>query len=238
MIFLRGPNILFLKPRKVAGTSFEIALSRYAEPEDIITPISGPDEEKRTALGFGGPRNYKKPLPEWRRWDLSQVLRKREVPKKFFNHMSARQVRDGIGKDAFDAACKVSIVRNPYDIVISKFFWRNKTPDIPGDAVGDWLAKNIAGFNKNDEQYFIDGNCIINFFIRYEHLEADIRALEAHKPDLEELWETFSSISAKKSIRPKEATAAAMLSGYPEIVEAIEASNSAVIARFGYELGP
>lgn len=55
MIFLRDINVLFLKPRKVGGTSFEIALSRYAGGGDIITPISETDEITRRNLGYRGP---------------------------------------------------------------------------------------------------------------------------------------------------------------------------------------
>ena len=44
MIYLRDHNLLFLKPRKVGGTSFEIALSTFAGPRDIVTPITPSDE--------------------------------------------------------------------------------------------------------------------------------------------------------------------------------------------------
>ena len=40
LLYLSKSNMLFLKPRKVAGTSFEIALSRSAVTADIVTPIS------------------------------------------------------------------------------------------------------------------------------------------------------------------------------------------------------
>lgn len=64
MIFLGKHGLLFLKARKVAGTSFEIALSRFAGPDDIITPIAPDDEEIGRQRGFAGPRNYRKRLSE------------------------------------------------------------------------------------------------------------------------------------------------------------------------------
>ena len=48
LLYLSKSNMLFLKPRKVAGTSFEIALSRSAGTADIVTPISLEDELIRT----------------------------------------------------------------------------------------------------------------------------------------------------------------------------------------------
>lgn len=50
MILLTDPKILFLKPRKVAGTSFEIALSAFANCNDVITPIAEEDEIIRQKL--------------------------------------------------------------------------------------------------------------------------------------------------------------------------------------------
>ena len=40
MIFSELHNFLFLKGRKVASTSFEVALSKICGAEDVITPIS------------------------------------------------------------------------------------------------------------------------------------------------------------------------------------------------------
>ena len=48
LLYLSKSNMLFLKPRKVAVTSFEIALSRSAGTADIVTPISLEDELIRT----------------------------------------------------------------------------------------------------------------------------------------------------------------------------------------------
>ncbi|GAA0689798.1 hypothetical protein GCM10009022_10130 [Vreelandella titanicae] len=58
MVFLNNEKIIFLKTRKVAGTSFEMALSRYAKAGDIITPISPDDERARKELGFASCQNY------------------------------------------------------------------------------------------------------------------------------------------------------------------------------------
>jgi hypothetical protein len=51
MLYLKQRNIIFIKPRKVAGTSVEIALTCNAGEQDIITPISLVDELTRMRLG-------------------------------------------------------------------------------------------------------------------------------------------------------------------------------------------
>ena len=60
MIYLADKKILFLKAKKVAGTSFEIALSRYStNPEaDIITPIMVADELIRVRQSGRLPVNW------------------------------------------------------------------------------------------------------------------------------------------------------------------------------------
>ena len=50
MILSKVHNFIFLKTTKTAGTSFEIALSKYVGPEDVVTPISEEDEATRCTL--------------------------------------------------------------------------------------------------------------------------------------------------------------------------------------------
>ena len=52
---------MFINPLKVAGTSFEIALSRFVKERDIVTPIEHPDDRKLgISLGVTREQNYKK----------------------------------------------------------------------------------------------------------------------------------------------------------------------------------
>ena len=47
MIVSHKHKFIFVKTVKTAGTSVEIALSRFCGENDIITPIHPPDEELR-----------------------------------------------------------------------------------------------------------------------------------------------------------------------------------------------
>jgi len=58
MIFSELHNFLFLKGRKVASTSFEVALSKICGAEDIITPITPVDERQRIDLGYRHAQNF------------------------------------------------------------------------------------------------------------------------------------------------------------------------------------
>ena len=50
MIISHKLKIIFIRCKKVSGTSFEIALSRYCDFDDIITKVK--EEEIRISLGF------------------------------------------------------------------------------------------------------------------------------------------------------------------------------------------
>ena len=59
MIICNPLKIIFVKTKKTAGTSFEIALSKFCESDCVITPITPNEEALRKSLGFRTAQNYK-----------------------------------------------------------------------------------------------------------------------------------------------------------------------------------
>ncbi len=51
MIVSHKHRFIFLKTNKTAGTSVEIALSKFCGPDDVIPPLIPEDEAKRAELG-------------------------------------------------------------------------------------------------------------------------------------------------------------------------------------------
>lgn len=78
MIISHKYRYIFLKTNKTAGTSVEIALSRFCGPDDIITPITPEDEEIRRELGYPGPQNYLIPFSRYELKDWARLLIKRQ----------------------------------------------------------------------------------------------------------------------------------------------------------------
>ncbi|HMP45378.1 MAG TPA: hypothetical protein PKD99_09760 [Sphingopyxis sp.] len=238
MILLREQKLLFLKPRKVAGTSFEIALSKFAGADDVITPIMKVDEPVRARLGFRGPQNY--------RWSVIEgllrapretivSLRLREMPRKFYNHISAADTKVRVGDAVWDACRKVSIVRNPYDMVVSSYFWRQRNLETL-EPFESWCLANQSVLTQNNLQYLIDGRNVIDTYIRFEHFAEDIAALEAEMPELAGLRDCFAQITTKAGTRPKNASAKELFGASETARKLVERLNAAELERFGYTL--
>jgi len=69
MIISHRHRFIFIKLRKTAGTSMEIALSGICGDQDVITPISEEDEKVRREMGFRGPQNTLIPFRYYRQQD-------------------------------------------------------------------------------------------------------------------------------------------------------------------------
>lgn len=238
MLLLRGHRLLFLKPRKVAGTSFEIALSKFADAGDIVTPIMMVDEAIRARLGFCGPQNY--------RWSYMEgllrapretllAIRLKEEARKFYNHISAADAKTRIGDADWDACRKVSIVRNPYDMVVSSYFWRQRNRQTL-EPFESWCLANEAVLTQNNAQYRIDGRNVIDTYIRFEHFAEDIAALEAEMPGLAGLSACFAQITTKNGTRPKNSSARQLFGESDKARHMVERLNADELETFGYTL--
>lgn len=194
MIYLSKQNLLFLKPRKVAGTSVEIALSASADSNDIVTPMTArgfATERQRCELGGHFPVNW-----AWRssfeldyrkRYDhflrTGETLRRfgrggdktfsRIIDCRYFNHISPPQLqwRAPIG---FLARTRIiTIVRNPYEFVVS--LASHLSADSGGDLCSE-IDKVLKLGPLNQEFYFSHNKP--HFVIRYERLIEDLTLLE------------------------------------------------------------
>jgi hypothetical protein len=170
-------EFIFMKVPKTAGTSVEVFLSQVAGTDAIVTPVKPPEPDHE-------PRNYENTranvwaarrhsLTDRAAWKRTADTVKRDRPL-YFNHMSAQLARDRIGARRWDRFFKFCFERNPWDKVISQYFWKTRLLDVR-PPFETWVLepKNV----KSDRRlYTIDGDVVVDFVGRYEHLEADLRA--------------------------------------------------------------
>lgn len=202
MIISFAHNFIFMKTRKVAGTSVEIALSHHLGTDDIATPITPEDERLRLEFGQG-PQNYlasaskadeqafieqvrtaAKPQP------ARDYYRALDVPMIYRNHMPARELMALLDPEFWQRSYKFSIERHPYEKAVSfAWFFRSIVSNKADgtihrleDRLGD-LSQTIDFVLKrrlirNYDIYAVGQQAVADNVVRYEYLEEDLRAVE------------------------------------------------------------
>jgi hypothetical protein len=179
MIVSHAHKFIFLKTKKTAGTSIELALSRLCGPDDVITPLTKNDEALRD--GMRGAQNWRlhgwwgSPRPLWQRrwWKFTAE------DYGFYNHMPAAQAKALLNDDkAWRSYFKFAFDRNPWDRQVSFYHHRHRHEANPPPFTEFIHSDKRARLN-NFEIYSIDGDVAVDFIGHYETLEADLkRALE------------------------------------------------------------
>ena len=163
-------DFVFLKTRKTAGTSIEMALEPFCRPAGARiteeTPI------RRSRHGIVGRRVADG--PGW----LDRLLRRTD----WHNHMPAREVRDALGLRRWARIRKITSVRNPFDLAVSRYHWQLMRKGLPEAADFAETRRNFramleAGKRVIDVDHdivHIDGVLVTDHILRFEHLAEDL----------------------------------------------------------------
>jgi hypothetical protein len=195
MIISHKHKFIFIKTRKTAGTSIEIALSQFCGPEDIITKISPNDELIRKNLGYPGPQNFKQTTSYF---DIKYWLRLLKVIKLKpgeGQHSPASFIKTYIGDNIWDQYFKFSFERNPFDKAISYYYWDTREMSSPPE-INSFIRNMRRAELSNWKQYSLNNQVAINYLGKYETLKEDLSAIQKKigLPD-------FSLPNAKSSMR-------------------------------------
>jgi hypothetical protein len=187
MIICHRHRFIFIKTRKTAGSSIEIALSRACGEGDIVTPLSVDrgEEELRRSEGGVGPANYRKPVAahrgirEWRRLLL------RGQRASWGPHTTAGEVRGLVGEDTWNRYLKLSVERNPWERALSRYWWQRQRWEEKNrqgfPALSEylaWLEMHKPHWISNWSHYAIGETIAVDRVLLYEDLRVQLRALE------------------------------------------------------------
>lgn len=154
MLISHEHRFIFIKTKKTAGTSIEIALSRLmTHPDDVITPISPEDEPLRGQFGVV-PRNYLVPG---------------QSSPRFWNHIEARKIRKAVLPEVWRDYLKISIERHPYEKTVSAAYYQYA--ERKHGPIESFLDVVIArGTFRNFDRYSIKGMIVADVLLRHESL--------------------------------------------------------------------
>lgn len=174
MIVSYSRRFIFIRPRKVAGSSVELFLSRFCGEEDIITPASENEETLRQGME---PRNFH--IPGYGRSRLlricGEVLGRPAIGHGgFYNHMPAKEIKRLIGDEAWNNSFKFTIERNPWDRQVSLYHWHHRNNDSKPSFDMFIRSPLYRKLSPNFDTYAIDGTVAADYVCRYETLEEDL----------------------------------------------------------------
>jgi Sulfotransferase family len=163
-------RLIFVKTRKTASTSVEIALSRYTGRKDIITPVIDQDEALRREEGGHGPQHYRVPWLSLRATDLSEMARTLRRPRILNNHTPASVIIKTVGQHVWDDYTTFTVERNPWDRAVSLYYFMHDKNSREAPSFSQFLKESPPGHLSNFHLYAIDGKIAVDRVVRYEDL--------------------------------------------------------------------
>lgn len=189
-------KLIFLKTRKTAGSSIEASLARYCGPEDIVS--TSVDAEKHgiskktndvikfSNLGASGWQYY---LQSVFSHSLQRIMKfklpeKRKLVPRYIQHMPALELQCLIGTKLWNDYYKVCFERNPYDRLVSFYYWRMKRFKMDC-SFNDFARAVLTGSSSQQKQlgaqyfsnrpFYLDkAEVVVDFIGKYENLNEDL----------------------------------------------------------------
>jgi hypothetical protein len=180
MLISHRKRFIYIKTMKTAGTSVESYFEPYCMAEGEWEFRHGRHEYvgPEGIIGYRGVRGR---THEW------------------YNHMPAAEIRDKAGDSVWNAYYKFCVIRNPFDKLVSAFYFFDKRNETRSDGAGwkeklkqlyrapaasdsrehriqrfrDWLKRRRAPMDR--DMYTIAGRLCVDYFIRFEDLAGGIR---------------------------------------------------------------
>ena len=216
MLISHRKQFIYTKTNKTGGTSVESYFEKYCMPEGewAFAHHRGQHVSKAGIVGARGPGASRS---EW------------------FNHMSAALIMDKLGALTWDRYFKFCVVRNPFDKLVSWFFFqrhKNTLDEPDSDDITSFRKQMSRGIPVLDRGcYVIDGALCLDEIIRFEDLSPGVHGV-CRRLDVPFVPGNIPRL--KSGIRPTSIPVREFYS--PEIVERVEQAYEFEIETFGYRL--
>lgn len=187
MIISHSKKFIFLRTIKTASSSLEIFLSQFCDKDDILTELFENEEKFKKKNNLIGKSNSNIKLLSFKLKNI--IFLNFFKSKKLWVHDSLEKVLKSTIKKKIHNYFIFSFVRNPYDWIVSYFFWDiSLNKKYKKNKVSKMSKKNlIILFNKflNNEahNFFNTNRKIISYYpkkihiLRYEDLSFEIKKI-------------------------------------------------------------
>ncbi len=151
-------------------------------------------------LGYAGPQNYLAPRSQYRIRDFANLLRGKKKAR-YYNHMPSCEVKALVGDDVWRSYFKFCFERNPFDRVISLYYWRNKTE--PRPSMSAFLESGVPALlqQRGYDLYTIDGQIVMDRVCMFENMDEELERIRVHLGLTEPLQLPRAKSSSRKDKR-------------------------------------
>lgn len=199
-------QFIFLKTIKTASSSVFDFFTPFCLPAKKLKKENDDHYLKDKYIGF-----YKTGI-------VGNFEEKIHAKKRHVSCSEVKKILDNIDTKIWNTYFKFCVVRNPWDLCVSRFFWIEialKKNDLTKNVrlkFKDMIEKAYDTFkNKNKDKYFaiekpeeiykLDGKYICDFHIKYENLKDDIKTV-CEKCNIEN-YDLKNLLNLKSGIRDK-----------------------------------
>jgi hypothetical protein len=157
----------------------EIGLSAFCDNNDSITPfVSKKDEDLRWEHAQKKAQNHFIPKEQWTARNHKRALEKQSQPK-YRQHISAGKLKETINTEIWNTYFKFCFVRNPWDRLVSSYYWKFRNEDKLPNFDDFVRSKQKNKLNRNSYfNYTVDGEVVVDRLCRYENLAGELIELE------------------------------------------------------------
>ncbi|MBC6498007.1 MAG: hypothetical protein GDA54_06805 [Alphaproteobacteria bacterium GM7ARS4] len=236
-------QLIFIKNVKVAGSSFEAALSSFCGDGDFWPSVSLPYFEGEVTDDVIGWCYY--PFSRQRIDEQKLVYLGQHQPlhTRVLPHSFAKVIMEAVGQRVFSQFLKVAMIRNPFERVVSDYAWvsRNKVANGHALSVDDFrqwfLTHGSRGTRRDSARCCIEtAYDAIDVWLRYEHREQDMACLSERLGLKENVYDAFKGKTGKRNIRPPWLTAHACFDGFRDGIERLRRDYAIELTTFGYDV--
>ena len=218
MLVSHRHRFIYTKTAKTAGTSVEVYFEPFCTNETVQKRKHGGPARVSDAgiIGFRGPD------------------KKRPQDCVWWNHMPAADIKKLLGNEIWNSYFKFCVIRNPYDKVISFFYFlRNRGRITTDGALSEreqferWVRQRHLSIGR--DRYTIDGKFCLDDVIRFERIETDMERI-CERIGVPWMPSTFAQLKTGK--RPRAAKIDNMYSA--ESAAIVREHFAFEFAQFGY----